>query len=353
MFGSKQLGWIGIDVGTATIKAAQLARDRQGLHVLGTAIVPRKSVCHKSGSHSAEALSCADEMRCALSLREEFRGKRVAISLPMELCEILHIDCDLQTLTKDPLAARRSIETLTQRSAENLQFAIWPTEVTESQPIPQFTNLLAVTRSWSDRIYEDVHRNGWSCQVIDGVPHSLTRAIELLMKEDATTPVAALDWGFGQATFCVVAQHQPVYVRMLKNARLSRLLDAIAHELDLTVDEAHTMLQNYGLPDEQSSPTSESDQVLMEIIAEPLKHLEQEIQRTLAHLKMQRRTIVPQNLLLFGGGALIKGISERLTNRLHLDVEAWRMPTSPAGNGSDDCMFGTALALSALAWETS
>jgi hypothetical protein len=58
-------------------------------------------------------------------------------------------------------------------------------------------------------------------------------------------------------------------------------------------------------------------------------------------------------MYLFGGGATLRGLAEHLTRKLDLPHRLWRL----SGACEDTkgcpqcCLFGPAIALSALAWE--
>ncbi len=120
----------------------------------------------------------------------------------------------------------------------------------------------------------------------------------------------------------------------------------------MTGDEALKLLQEHGLPG--ARPT-EACEVVAELISEPLDKLRQELARTISHLQGRRRTIVPQGVYLFGGGATIRGLSEHLTEKLDLEHRVWQFDGFDSAetlqSSLHTCMFGPAVALSALAWE--
>jgi hypothetical protein len=92
-----------------------------------------------------------------------------------------------------------------------------------------------------------------------------------------------------------------------------------------------------------------------ELISEPLEQLRGELARTISHLQSQRRSIVPQGVYLFGGGATMRGLAEHLTEKLELEHRVWQFGGSDATesrlDGVPTCLLGPAVALSALAWE--
>lgn len=354
MIGIQKTGWVGVDVGTSTVKLAQLTRSKKGLRVTGLAIVPRRVAWSIADLADHAPLSSADEMCAAVSLRPSFRGKQAAATLPMALCGVHTLDRPSGGEIESH-QVRGAIEMATQRSAEGLQFDVWDAEPEEENGIAKKLNILTVATHWSDQLFDDLTESGWSCQTIDGLPLSLARAVALVEPPDSAVPTAALDWGFAKATLCVVVEGRPVYVRNLKNCGLHRLIDKLIEELGVTREESQRLLQEYGLGRSASSTSLPAGKLVEEIIAEPLARLAGEIQRTFSHLQFQRRAIVPESLYLFGGGATICGLARHLSHALETKVETWQLggeqsalfetPEMPS------CLFGPAIALSALAWE--
>lgn len=347
----RKLGWLGIDIGTAYVKVAQLARDDEGLRVLARSIVPRSLPIAQA--EDEPVWSAVGEIRTAMVAGRSFRGREAATTMPMGFCDIHQInnpavdDEDLDTLV------RTAIETITQCSADDLEFDVWSVEPGIELSDAQRWNVLAAARPWTDRIYKDVVESGNICHTVDGVPQALARAVNLSAYGSPMPPVAALDWGYSQATLCVVADGVPAYVRALKDCGFDRVVAAIIEELDVNSEEAQQLIEQYGVEGLNSNSAEEVPALIGELMAEPLRQLESEMTRTLSHVGFQRRAIAPQQLVLFGGGGTIRGVERHLSQRLHLQTSAWRMSQHDETNSNHDCLFGTALALSALAWSDS
>lgn len=350
----RQTGWIGVDVGTSHLKVVQLTGGPRRPRLATAAIVPRSAAWNTAELTEDQALSTAGELGAALSLCPDFRGRRVAATLPMSLCQIHQFDRSLSRTSHRDRAVLQALESVTQSPAGHLRFAAWPAELDSDRAAPVRTNVLTVPQAWSDQLCEDIAQTGWSCQLIDGLPWALARAVEMVHDGEREAPWAALDWGNSQATFCVVAEGRPVYVRGLKDCSLRQLFHSIIEELMVTEDEALRLLQEYGF---SGNEPTEVSKVVEELVAEPLGKLQQELTRTLTHLKGQRRTIVPQCIYLFGGGATLKGLAAHLTEKLDLEHRVWQLPDAgETGNShfaTHTCIFGPAAALSALAWEQS
>lgn len=352
MMRRRQTGWLGIDIGSASVKVAQLARAGDGVHVLARTIVPRtaQALPVDEEQETENLWSASGEIRAAISLDGAFRGSQAAVAMPMGLCDVHHLDNLSVEEAELGSTVRLAIEAATQCSADHVEFDIWPAEVNSQAAVAQRWNVLAVARPWADRVYLDVVESRLACRTIDGLPQALARAVNLTAREQPLPPVAALDWGFGQATLCIVAEGRPVYVRCLKDCGLERTLATIATELNVTIPEAHLLLEKHGIRRPANENIDEVTALVGVLITEPLRQLEQELARTISYIGFQRKAIAPQQLVLFGGGALTRGLATHLTQRLRLETQVWSLGKDHPEANKQDCLFGAAMALSALAW---
>ena len=121
-------GWIGIDIGTSTLKMVQLSRSHNRLQIVGSAIVPRNATWSLQNHDTDLDRSFANEIRAAKSLDAGFRGKRAAVTLSMALCDIHSIDRPTVRSAERDRFIRQAIELTTQSSSANLQYDIWNAE---------------------------------------------------------------------------------------------------------------------------------------------------------------------------------------------------------------------------------
>ncbi|MCG8450841.1 MAG: pilus assembly protein PilM [Pirellulales bacterium] len=354
MFISHNTGWLGIDVGTSTVKVAQLVRKNNRMQVAAKVIVPRRDLWQRPASTDAEPISSLDEFRTAASLLGGSRGRKAAGVLSMALCGLHRLDQPPGAGPGQAASLRQALEMETQGSTEHLQYGCWSAAAIQDGAVS--TNVLTVHRTWTDQLYDDIAQIGWSCQLIDGLPLALARAVQLVQQDVSGAPLAALDLGFGQATFCTVIDGQPAYVRSLKGCGFEKLLRCISEELNLTLEEAQRLLVEHGIAAEPGEKLSETGEVLRELADDFLEQLVQEMSRTVAYLKGQRQSIQPKHVYLFGGGSTVKGLAAYLGQASQTNVVVWQFGNEPAGsreNAAPTCLLGPAIALSALAWEQS
>ncbi len=360
MFRREQTGWIGIDIGTATVKVAQLARRENQLRVITQSIVPRSasSLAIDTEQETGGLWSASGDLGAAVSLSHALQGKRAAVSMPMGYCDIHHVDNLVIGSDDYETIVRQAVESATQSSAEHLTFDIWPAEIPDNSTEPVRWNVLAAAEAWSNQLYSDVVENKFICQRIDGLPQSLARAVNLGHPNPLDCSIAALDWGFSQATFCIVKDGRPVYARVLKDCGLQRIVTSLASGLGIHCENVFGLLEKHGLRGLLSHENDEIDEVVADLITDAAEQLERELSRTLSYLDISRKSIKPEMLYLFGGGGLMQGVAEFLTRQLNIDTRVWTLNSpheAPAHDSSfgNDCLFAQALALSALAWENS
>lgn len=347
-------GFIGADIGTSTVKIVQLVRRGRAFEIRAMAAIPRSECWAVARTGEDPPRSTADQLRTAQSLQLRFRGRNVAASLPMALCDMQTLDPTPATQAAGGAALVAAVETLTQRPAHQFRCATWPAEPPANEAPPR-VNLIAVAADWTDQLCEDIASVGWSCQIVDALPFCLARALRMVDSKANSAPVGAIDLGYQQATFCVVLDGRPVYTRPLKGCSQQQLLQGLASRLGVDATEVQSLLARHSIAGNNAEGGSETSSVVAEMAAEPLALLEEEICRTIDYLKCQRNSITPEEIALFGGGAAICGLADELSTRLGREVYRWRLDGRRRRDlnesGTPTCLFGSAIALSALAWE--
>jgi Tfp pilus assembly PilM family ATPase len=243
----------------------------------------------------------------------------------------------------------RAIEAETDRSMRDRLYDAWPVGLQ-----PKKINVATASLAWSEQVFDDVARRGRSCQLIDAIPWALARATLLASPENRGRMLAALDWGYGKATMCLVHQGAPALVRTLKECGFQRILDVIAKSLRLDERDAELLLQKHGLTGGDPEQRNFSS-VVENVLREPLSHLIDELRRTLGYWQGLTRGKMPEALYLFGGGAALSGVDRFLNAALDLPVKRWSLAADETVDpelAPPACLLGTAAGLSAAAWET-
>ena len=153
---SQRLGWIGVDVGTHTVKLAQAVREGAGVRLHRAAVIQRSSVVEwrrrlGDGATDSPPPRKFGPRRSAGG----FTGRDAVCSLPMNMCQLRGLnvppgtDQERRTISADELAE----EWAEQKAA--MEFDFW-----EMEPGPADKNtdafnvsILAVSRPWIAQLW--------------------------------------------------------------------------------------------------------------------------------------------------------------------------------------------------------
>ena len=341
-------GWIGIDFGSHGLKLAQV--ERRGSEYR---IAARWSLTHVGNAEAFGIESFSNAMPGQISnlkgLKQLFSGRRCAAVFPMALVEhrLLEIPRgsagEQHRMAGEELAAELGVE------PDELAFDCWDGSLGEQSDADVARTLVnSVPKSLAQKLGDSLLNIGLECQVLDGVPCALARAVELNNVHAAEDAVLAVDLSYTLPVVVLVKSGRPLFARTLRGAGLQSMMQALQTSLDLSSDECQQLLVRYGVTAIGQQPTLATGRT-MQIIARPLQDLLNEIKRTADYISQNFRGSKPQRVCLFGGGAAIKNLPEHISHKLDL-------PTTPWGLGGEspdpgDALFGLAAGLSAIAWE--
>jgi Tfp pilus assembly PilM family ATPase len=350
-------GLIGVDVGTHTVKLAQV--ERRGAHyALVEAVVVQRPEPWNDVSTQAHLLQeSGEEIVAARTLGTRFLGSRAASVLPMAVCQLKSMQVADGSLAERREAIAKEIVTVGSPGVGSREFDFWPIDsALESSTITrENVSVLSIDAQWPALLAREHQQARLQCEALDGVPLALGRAVAMCPRADQSRPVAVLDWGFTRATFCVVLQGRPLFVRCLRDCEYGRVVRALRDSLTLTWDEARHMATEHLAYGGAESTSTQLHELVSEVALETVSQLVVELQRTMTYLKTHRAKLVPEQMWLFGGGASARGIDEYLMRRLDMKFDCWDLGgatfDSESAGACPVVMLGPAVALSALAWE--
>lgn len=318
MWRKKELGWIGVDPGVGGVKVAQLLREGTSLRLVAQASAPRNPLSPSAGD--------VLELRAALASAGVQRSE-VAASLSMHHCEAIGLQDDPQGRTFDH----------------------WRVSA-PGDPAEQWLGL-SVETGTALALCDALDRTRLRCRQIDSAPHALARAVQWLQNEKTQKVSAALDWGASGATFCLVRNGVPIYIRRLKGCALGPIEAAFCEQLGGSPEEYRQLMTQVGIqPLEGSQEDADTATLLAEHLEPALEQLCAELSRTLAYVRSRRGGAVEQ-VYLFGGGGMIRGIDAEIVRRTAAPVKVWKFRQQEGPEVQPDCLVAQAMALSALAWE--
>jgi type IV pilus assembly protein PilM len=356
---SQRLGWIGVDIGTHTVKLAQVSRDAMGVRLHRAAVIQRSTSWISEDTLALEQpVTSQPEIQAALECGG-FAGRDAVCTLPMNVCQLRGLnvppgtDQERRTMVADVLADDWAEKKVV------MEFDFWELDADRAEKSGDSfnVNVLAASRPWISQLWHDCRRCGLNCWGIDGIPLSMARAVSLAGGLGGGKRVLTVDWGFSNATLCVVGDGRPLYSRRVHNCGFGRILDAIMSVFHVNLDEAQHLTDTDGLApqDNALSTDAEAQAAITDAASETLDELIRQLKRTLQFMESQRRHLQPTALWLMGGGASLRNVAPHLAHAIQLPVHVWALPDPPnaCAQRQRGALFSGAAALSALAWRAA
>jgi type IV pilus assembly protein PilM len=358
---SQQVGWIGVDVGTHTVKLAQVVRDGLGVRLHRAAVIQRPTAWNGDDVLATDQpITSQPEISAALDCGN-FKGRNAVCALPMNVCQLRSLnippgsDQERRTIIADELAEDWA------GLHSPMEFDFWEMEPARGEkPSDAFNvSVLAASRLWIGQVWRDCRRSGLDCWGIDGVPLTMARALSMVGALHGGRRALAIDWGFSNTTLCIVGDERPLYSRRIQDCAFGQILESIVERFDVSLDEAQHLAETEGLiaGDQANDASSNAADAITAAASGVLDELVRQVSRTLQFTEMQRRHLQPTAVWLLGGGASVKNIGPYLSQALSLPVHILSLspveePIACAA-GARSAVFGTAAALSAMAWRAA
>ena len=341
-------GWIGIDFGSHGLKLVQV--ERRGSEIR---LAARWSLTHAAYDQAFGVETFSEAMPGQIAnlkgLKQLFSGRKCAAVFPMALVEhrLFEIprgsESEQHRMTGEELAAELAVE------PQDLAFDCWDSSL-DAEPDAAVARMLvnSVPKSLAQKLGDSLLAIGFECQVLDGVPCALARAVGLADPAAAEDAVVAIDLSYSLPVVVLVKRGRPLFARTLRGVGLQSIMQPLQAGLELSSEECQQLLVRYGVTAIGQQPTLATGRT-MQIIARPLQDLLSEIKRTVDYISQNFRGNRPQRVCLFGGGAAIKNLPEHIGHKLELPTATWGLSGSNSDPG--DAIYGVAAGLSALAWE--
>ncbi|OHA67020.1 MAG: hypothetical protein A3C82_00980 [Candidatus Wildermuthbacteria bacterium RIFCSPHIGHO2_02_FULL_47_12] len=151
---------------------------------------------------------------------------------------------------------------------------------------------------------------------------SLAVVRSLVLKETAPVPVLIVDLGATRTSFIVFAGYSLRFTASIAVSSF-RFTQSIAESFGVGLQEAESLKKQYGLDD----PASASGKKVFEALVPALTDLTEQIKKYISyyeshagHEHLERPVPTIQKIILCGGGANLKGITQFLVRELHKEV---------------------------------
>ncbi len=359
MIGNRKRGWIGIELGTHSVRLAQADRATGRLRITASAVVRR--TCAEDAlddDHAVGWKGLSRELATAIEMNPEFGGRNVACVLPMQQTPISTVDVPAGDVVSRRTLVAGEAKSIVSGEKQAPVFDFWEEDpkLTGTTPAGKKVNVLAASHSIVTEVIEELRGAGLTCEVLDGLPFVLARAVGLAYGHASGGPIAAVHWGFSSGTFCIVVDGKPAFTRHLRNCGFGQIVRRAGEALGLSPAEASELLSEYGLPEPncREGRRKEIQDVIAEIATGSLGEVAEELTKTISFLQMQYPKILPQRLCLFGDGATLANVTPLFTEKVGLPTDVWRLPDDQHQDQTSlppqTNQLGAAVALSTLAW---
>ena len=217
-------------------------------------------------------------------------------------------------------------------------------------------SVVQASRQASETVALDLRQHGLNCEVLDGLPFALARAVHFVDPQCSRGTYAAIDWGCHEPLFVVVKDGVPVFHRVLRDSGLEAAITAIRNEFSASRFEACRLLAAVGIggtrTENTTPPICES---VARCIDPVVNRLLDQTRRSFDFLQQQSRHLVPQSLWLLGGGAAVAGVEETFASRFDVPCRVWQPAATQIARDLQShgsmAPFGAAVGLSLLVEE--
>lgn len=346
-------GWIGFELGHRSIVIAQLQRSSTSLRISAACEMPRtcRSFLGLTGLDGYVDVS-KPELETARLLVSGLVGKAAASVVPLSVTELTHTELP----PADPHEHHAMVASELDFTTPH-RFEFWPSDLPGGERSTGLldVNVISIAESRAAAVAEALRAARFECRVLDSLPHAVARAVLMALPGHLGRSLAALYLGFDHAMFVVSRDGMPVFVRQFRNAGMHRMVARVGQSLGLLEEEAVHVLRELGLPDatDEVSRGDRIQDVLAEIVAEPLEETADELRRTLSYLSTARLGPILDGVCLLGDGAAIANFGRHLALKADTRLWDWNLPGADASVGAPHlppALFAVASALSGLAW---
>ncbi len=305
---------IGIDIGSRTIKVAQLRAHETGHEITGLAMIPRQQ--------TGAAITREDIVHLRYVLRRRgFVGRRLVLAVPDE--QLLRGHLDLPSgISGAPVAqmARMELARIHHVEPQTFEMVHWGLSSNDKSQTPGQIVAVACPHKAADQLLDMVEACGLEVCVLDVRTAAAARTCQpLTLPAPALT--AILDLGWSSTKLMLVSGGTVIYERLLKSD-LGSLTRSLTQRFGLADEAACQIISSVGLQPEQDTEDLDaaSLQVIHRILGGYFCGLAEELETPFAYAAHQYMQEGIQRLLLVGGGAGIPGLVDHLSGALHMDV---------------------------------
>jgi type IV pilus assembly protein PilM len=306
--------FIGLDIGTSAVRAAQVATGRSGTSLISFGQVPLPVGAVMDGE--IEDPGPVSEAIAQLWKRVKIRSKKAVVGIANQRVVVRQVELPFQEEKEFRESVRFQVADFIPMSvdAAEIDFQILEDYVIEEGNHMMRVLLVAAATDMVERFIATTAAGGVEPVGIDLAAFAATRSVSGSARGDSGVAgtEAVVDVGAGVTNILVHDNGEPRFVRILLTGG-DHATSALAEELGVTPEEAEAVkldLERDVGPDKAK-----------EILASKVDELVEEIRSSLEYYLSQADSKPLSSLLLTGGGSLAPGILEGLEKAMHVAIE--------------------------------
>ncbi|MGY8870193.1 MAG: type IV pilus assembly protein PilM [Pseudomonadales bacterium] len=309
-FGKKTASWVGVDIGSSSVKLVVLSRHGNLVGLDAYAIVSLPPTAVVDGNIQ-EVQAVTEAIERAVKICALKQGSAIA-AVPSSAVIIKRME-----LSK----AFSEVELEDQVKVEADQFIPYPLDevaldfeiLGESRTHPELNDLLLVAcrRDDVDQREDAINAAGLKCEIVDVDTYAIERAFPMLINEDLKSDdmVAIVDVGAATLTLNVIRDHKIIYNRE-QSFGGNDLTTNIHHQYGMAIDEV-----------EQALRLGEISEEVQESVIQPFRlTVSQQVSRALQFFYSSGVQHQLTKIYLCGGVASIDGLTDILSDELGIPV---------------------------------
>lgn len=305
---------IGIDIGSRSIKAAQLQLTDARPEILALAMVPRlqpgPSVEREDMVHLRRVLR-----------RQGFVGSHLVLAVPEE--QLLRGHMDLPPGVKgEPLAqmARVELARIHQVEPHSFEMVHWGPSGDNKSNTPSQTVAVACPHQAANQLLDVIEACRMEVCALDVRTAAAARVCQALTLP-APALTAVLDLGWSSTKLMLVSGATVMYERLLKS-KLGSLTESLVQRFGLDDRAACQIIDTVGWQEDLGVDDLDpaSLEVIRRLLTGHFSNLIEELQVPFSYAAHQYAQKGIERMLLIGGGAQIPGLALHLSALLKMDV---------------------------------
>jgi type IV pilus assembly protein PilM len=301
---------IGLDLGTHSLKAVQLAGRGTSCRAVAVASIPRS----KPGS----SLDQSDLLRLSETLqRQGFNGREVIVAVPPSQLRtgMLELPARSSDVPMDEIA-RSEFCRITRCDPAEALISYWELPAPARASRATYAMAVGCNGPDADQWIDLIQGVGLEVVAMDANGSALARSCQPVAAAEPDL-TAILDVGWSCCAMVITKSGQVIYERRIAESGLSGLVQTLAKDNELSADDANNLLHSVGLR------CARAEDVDMDCRASAATHFARtfdELRQSLNYAAHQYPDAARPLLLLCGGGARIAGLAEFIEGEMHLKV---------------------------------